>query len=157
MVFLIGDIQMKRTIVIGLIILTLFPGAQASIFDDLRNILTPVQTPAITQQVNGFDAFLTQMYKLNTPEAIESLNAEMDDYGVSVLKVGVTKLPWNKCENCLNNFYVVRGVGVVSDYPTNDREVVLTYSQVMRMYPYFEDGKLDFFDRWQVFAIWKMG
>jgi hypothetical protein len=145
---------MKKILIIGLIFLAFFPSAQASIFDDLSHILMPVQTPAITQPVDGYTAFMGQMYKLNTPEAIQSLNAEMDVYGVRAIKITVSRIPR---EYTSKSFFVARDLGVIPKAQNYDREVALTYTQVMRMYPYFEDGKLDFFDRWQLFAIWKMG
>lgn len=163
--------KMKRTIVIGIIFLALFPGAQASLFDDLRNILAPAQTPAISQPANDFNAFMARMYKLNTPEAIQSLNAEMEDYGVNNLKVTVSGIPG---EHSTKSLFVVKGLGILTEaqkqnaldnhitsqiwgFSPKDKEVALTYSQMIRMYPYFEAGKLDFFDRWQLFAIYKMG
>jgi len=141
-----------KSILIGYLVLALVTSAQAGLFEDLKNILTPIQTPATAQPADGFNAFMTRMYTLNTPKAIQSLNAEMDDYSVRTIKVSISGIPG---ESGTKRFFVARDLGVVTEAQNYDREVVLTYSQVMRMYPYFQDGKIDFFDRWQLYRIWK--
>lgn len=117
----------------------------------VRQFSTP-QSPTI----DSYAALMQQLYLLNTPQAIKLLDVEMDEYKINSLKVRVNFIP-GYCDYCAKNFYVVRGRGVVADYPTNNREVVLTYSQIMKMYPYFQDGNIDFFDRWQLYAIYKLG
>ena len=129
--------------------------ASASLFEDLIKIMQPVQTqiPAFVTNSQK-EQFYDKITSFNTPITISNLNKEMDDYNVKVLKVRVRGLSWNNYEE---SFYVVRGIGIVLDYPTNDREVVLTYNQVNRMIPFFVDGKIDWFERFQLYAIYKVG
>lgn len=143
-------------------VLVVSPGA-AGLFDWLiipDNLLRQSSTPQ-PLKIDSYEALMQQLYKLNTPEAIKSLNAEMDDNHIDSFKVRVYGIP-GYCEYCGKNFYVVRNIGVVKKSPDwgygqNVLHIDLTYSQVMQMYPYLQDGKVDFFDRWQLYAIYKIG
>jgi len=149
----------KKILVSGFMILLMSSSiASASLFDDLIKMVQPVQIPIQKNIIeNQKEQFYVKLLSLNSPTAISNLNKEMDDYNVKVLKVRIYKTPWNSCGYCGENFYIVRGTGVVLDYPTNDMEVVLTYNQINRMIPFFTDGKIDWFERFQLLAIYKVG
>ncbi len=156
----------KKLISIAIILLLSIGSAQASIFSDIFNFIispsnpAPQQpTPTYPSQVSpvqienkdDFKAFLDALTVLNTNANIQELNAVMGEYGVKTVKVRVSDYK--------ETFYVVYGQGIVADYPipTYDREIVLTSSQIKRISEYLYDGKLDSFDRWMIYAIYKMG
>lgn len=143
---------MKIIVQLVLVILLVSNVASASVFDFFKEKLTIMQT----KEDNKQEQFYSNLLSLNTPIVVSNLNKEMDDYGVKVLKVRVYELPWQNSKYTGENFYVVRELGVVRDYPTNDKEVKLTYGQVNMMIPFFTDGKIDFLERFQTYAIYKM-
>lgn len=155
----------SRTVVIVLICMALTANpTQANIFDDIfgRIVSQKANTdtvyfansiPSIT-----FDSFMENMYLLNTPKGVQNLNIEMNNYNIHALKVRLHKTPWYTDDT----FYVVKDVGILRNYDqfgqsNADYFVDLTYNQVMKIYPYIYDGELDFFDRWMLYAIYKMG
>lgn len=160
----------KRTILIllciGVIIIT---PVNASILDDFWNKINPshkTSTPVTTQLIipikNDFNSFMEKLHNLNTQTNIQLLNQEMSDYGINSIKIRMYKMPWGECKECGVNFYILKDKGIVDFYPdwgtnTKDIELTLTHSQVQRMIPYIESGDIDFFDRWQLYAIYKMG
>lgn len=146
----------KKISVSIIVILCMSSMASASILDDISGYLfvsTPIQKPdseALRSQ------FYADLEALNTPKIISIFDKEMTDYGVNILKVRIYKTPW-ACEYCGENFYIVKGLGIVRDYPTNDREIVLTYDQVIRAIPFFDDEEIGFLERFQLYAIYKLG
>lgn len=168
--------MIKKSLSLAIILLLLTGSAQASIFTDIFNFISSPShqqaSPTLSSdnipmqpfQPTGFSVpishvqsdnkdeikpFSETLMSLNTNTNIQELNSVMDEYGVQAVKVRVSD--YNE------NFYVVKGQGIVQDYPTNDREIVLTSKQITRISEYLYDGQLDFFDRWQIYAIIKMG
>ncbi len=157
--------MIKRSVVLLVVLVMTTNIVQASLFDDIMQKISPHKvsiieiSTSITHPDDEFKGFMDMMYLLNTPQALQNLNVEMDNYNTHSVKVWVTKNPWCKCNM---PFYVIKNHGVASKYDQwgqdkTDKQVVLTYNQIMKMYPYFIDGKIDFFDRWQLYAIYKMG
>lgn len=160
----------KRTILILLLIggIIITP-VNASVLDDFWNKLTtPSKTPTqikntpITQNSGDLNEFMGKLYNLNTKTNIHFLNQELNDYNVNSIKVRMYKAPWSKCKECKIDFFIVKNKGIVDFYDNwgtdpKDVEVSLTYSQINKIYEYVKDGKIDFFDRWQIYAIYKTG
>jgi len=157
---------MVRKIVIVLVVLAMSANVvNANIFDDVMQKILPQKTSimsitiGVTQPEDSYSNFMGMMYLLNTPKSLHNLNKEMVNYNTNSLKVIVTKIPDS---NIPYTFYVVKNVGVMSNYnqwgqDRTDKQVVVTYQQAMKMYPYFTDGEIDFFERWQLYAIYKIG
>lgn len=144
---------MKRIACAILMIAILVFPAQAGLFDFWKpKQVTSYSQPLRSQALSEID-FRLQLQALNTPQAIQTLNKVMDDYKTTVVKVRVYRLPWQTCEYCGINFYVVKGVGVVENYQTNDKEVSVTYQQVQRLIPLIQDGKIDWFETLQARMI----
>lgn len=148
----------SRTLVIVLICMSLTVNPiQAGIFEDIFGRIVSQKTNTAMQTVT-FDSFMENMYLLNTQKGIQNLNVEMNNYNIHALKVRLHKTPWFTDDV----FYVVKGAGLLKNYDqfgqsNKDYVVDLTYNQVMKIYPYIYDGELDFFDRWQIYAIYKIG
>jgi hypothetical protein len=150
--------KVKRVLLIILITILLLSPVQASLFDEIVQKILPQKaitpsSPLISIYTETHDSFMEKLYKLNTPRAIENLNKEMDYYSLTALKVRMYEIPWQKSKYIGENFYVVKDIGVIENYYTNDRELILTYSQIMKMYPYFEDGEITFIERLQIYGI----
>jgi len=160
---------MVRKIIIILVVLVMSSNiASAGIFDDIMQSIQKIVpqktsimrvTISTTQPEDAYSNFMDMMYLLNTPVALQNLNKEAVNYDTNSLKVIVTKIPNS---NLQYTFYVTKNMGVMSNYnqwgqDSTDKQIVLTYQQVMKMYPYFIDGKIDFLERWQLLAIYKIG
>lgn len=151
---------------IGALIIT---PVNATILEDIWNKINPphqnvvkIMNQPITQNTEDFNSFMERLHTLNTPTNIQLLNQEMADYNVNSIKIRMYKMPWDDCEYCGLSFYIVKDKGIVDfddswGYNNKDKEIALTYSQINRIYPYIESGRLDFFDRWQIYAIYKIG
>jgi len=157
---------MVRKIVIVLVVLAMSANVvNANIFDDVMQKILPQKTSIMeitigtTQPENSYSNFMNIMYLLNTPKSLHNLNKEMVNYNTNSLKVIVTKIPDS---NIPYTFYVVKNMGVIGNYnqwgqDKTDKQVVITYQQAMKMYPYFTDGEIDFFERWMLYSIYKIG
>lgn len=153
-------ILMRFTCVIIAGVLVTTTGA-AGLFDWLKlpegfgSMVKEQQDPQALK-IDSYKALQARLYQLNTKQAIKSLNAELDDRNINAIKVHVSKLP-GYCKGCGKDFYIVRDLGAVDEHSDPDLVVDLTYSQLNRMIPYFEDEKMDFLDWWQILAIYKLG
>ena len=147
-------------ILIAGVLVTSSPGA-AGVFDmfklpDSMASMVKQQTAPQALKIDSYEALMGRLYKLNTEQSIKTLNAELDDRNIDAVTVRVTKLP-GYCNNCYGKFSIVRDHGIVNSFQSSDPEISLTYSQIIRMIPYLEDGELDFLDWWQLRAIYLIG
>lgn len=138
-------------------VLLMSSACSASVFSDLfsyANTLTTVQTSSISEQQ---DDFYAQLQSLNTQTAIDNIDAEMGDYNVNTVKVRVNNLPWENNDDISEQFYIVKGMGITDHATNSDAEITLSYSQIQKIIPFLTDGKLSFLERFQIYAIYKVG
>ena len=129
--------------------------AQASIFDDIMQRISPRHTPNPALPPSsapvGHDArwasLSGDLLALNTQANIASLNEYMDAYDVMSVRVNVIDLQ--------NSFDVVRTQGVVipATAPQVDVQVRLTEGQVRQIIEMASDGKIS---SWEKIRIWLM-
>lgn len=145
---------MKKPI-LALMVLVLFASANiasANIFSDVLNKLVPHTQPVVvntpqSQVKDGFDSLMAELYQINTPDNIQTLNANLNNYGIQAIKVHVTD--YNK------DFYVIQGNGLLSDYPTYDKEIALSRTQIEQIKGYVEDRKITQYEQFRMWLIYE--
>lgn len=140
---------------LALMVLVLFASANiasANIFSDVLNKLIPHTQPVVvntpqSQVKDGFDSLMAELYQINTPDNIQTLNANLKNYGIQAIKVHVTD--YNK------DFYVIQGNGLLSDYPTYDKEIALSRTQIEQIKGYVEDSKITQYEQFRMWLIYE--
>ncbi len=145
---------MKKPI-LALMILVLFASANmasANIFSDVFNKLVPHPQPVVVntpqpQVKDGFDSLMAELHQINTPDNIQTLNANLKNYGIRAIKVHVTDYS--------KDFYVVQGHGLLSDYPAYDKEIALSRAQIEQIKGYIQDGKITPYEQFRMWLIYR--
>ncbi len=145
---------MEKPILV-LLILVLFASANmasANIFSDVLNKLVPHPQPVVVntpqpQVKDGFDSLMTELHQINTPDNVQTLNAKLKNYGIQAIKVHVTDYS--------KDFYVVQGLGILSDYAVYDKEIALSRTQIEQIKGYVEDGKITPYEQFRMWLIYE--
>lgn len=146
---------MKKSITVLIIlvfVLSASISANANIFTDIFNKLAPHSQPLVvnnTQPVmeDDFDSLMAQIYQLNTPANIQILSEKMQYYGINAIRIGVTD--YNK------DFYVVKGQGLLKDYPTSDLNIAVSKAQIEQVKSYIADGKITPYEQFRMWLMFK--
>jgi len=138
---------MNKSLIILIMLSLIVIPAQANIFDDIRNILTPPQKHFITQDGDPFKAYYdTSIAPLNTAQNINFVSSYMT---MDVLRVYVTD--YNQ------NFYIFKNYGT-SYAPTfvnqeQNQYVSLTSEQIKDIANMISDNNLDYFEQVKIWAM----